>query len=66
VPNAALAVPAWSAGSSFGVTAEYRPREPERTVLHRVVAEHLETFLLEARGRDVDGHGVPDFVEDEF
>jgi hypothetical protein len=66
VPNAALAVPAWSAGSAFGATGKYRPREPERTVLHAVVAEHLETFLHEARGRDIDGQGVPDFVEDEF
>jgi hypothetical protein len=55
---------AWSSG--FRPADEYRPREPERTVLHAVVAEHLETFLYEARGRDIDGHGVPDFVEDEF
>jgi len=44
----------------------YRPREPERTVLHRVVGEHLETFLAEARARDESAQGVPDFVEDEF
>jgi hypothetical protein len=63
VSNAALA---WSIDGAFGATGKYRPREPERTVLHRVVAEHLETFLSEARGRDIDGRGVPDFVEDEF
>jgi hypothetical protein len=55
---------AWSSG--FRPADEYRPREPEHTVLHRVVAEHLETFLSEARGRDIDGQGVPDFVENEF
>lgn len=66
--NAAQKIePAWSSGSSFGSAgAGYRPRDLSATVLHKVVREHLETFLLEARGGDPDGAGVPDFVEDEL
>ena len=30
--------------------AGYRPRQPERTALHTIVREHLETFLADARG----------------
>ena len=41
----------------------YRPRSPEDAVLHRVVREHLETFLSRARERD---RPVPRFVEREF
>ena len=40
----------------------YVSRKPEQTVLHRVVREHLETFLAEARLRG-GGEGVPAFVE---
>lgn len=29
--------------------ARYRPRRPERTFLHRLVREHLETYLSLAR-----------------
>ncbi len=43
----------------------YVPRQPEGTVLHRVVREHLETFLAEARQRG-GGEGLPRFVEREF
>jgi ribosomal protein S27E len=35
-------------------------------VLHKVVRENLSTFLLEARGNDPDGEGVPAFIEDEM
>jgi hypothetical protein len=42
----------------------YVRRQPERTVLHHVVHEHLETFLAEARLRG--GEGVPRFVEREL
>ncbi len=44
--------------------AGYRRREPEKTALHTVVREHLETFLEEARLRD--GEGYPRFVERQF
>ena len=43
----------------------YVRRRPEDTVLHRVVREHLETFLAEARLRG-GGEGLPAFVEREF
>jgi hypothetical protein len=43
----------------------YLRREPERTVLHAVVREHLETFLAEAKVRG-GGDGVPGFVEREL
>jgi hypothetical protein len=40
-------------------------RRPEDTVVHRVVREHLETFLAEARLRG-GGEGLPGFVEREL
>ena len=43
----------------------YRPRDAEHTVLHQVVAEHLETFLG-AVAEAGDGAGLPQFVEREF
>jgi len=43
----------------------YRSRHPEDGVLHRVITDHLETFLAEARARG-DGEGLPHFVEREL
>ena len=43
----------------------YRPRDAEHTVLHQVIAEHLETFLA-AVAEAGDGAGLPQFVEREF
>jgi hypothetical protein len=40
-------------------------RHPEHGVLQRVVREHLETFLAEARARG-GGVGLPRFVEREL
>jgi len=55
-----------AAGEGYGrARATYVRRRPEDTVLHRVVREHLETFLAEARRRG-DGTGVPRFVEKEL
>ena len=45
--------------------AVYRPRDAEHTVLHQVVAEHLEAFLG-AAAEAGDGAGLPQFVEREF
>jgi hypothetical protein len=45
--------------------AAYQPRSAERSVLHTIVREHLETFLREAAER-AEGTGLPDFVEQEF
>jgi hypothetical protein len=43
---------------------DYRRREPEKSVLHQLVREHLETFL--ERAALPDGDGYPRFVEREF
>ena len=43
----------------------YRPRDAEHTVLHQVIAEHLESFLR-AVAEAGDGAGLPQFVEREF
>ena len=43
----------------------YRPRAPAHGALHRLVHDHLETFLAEARARS-DGDGLPRFVEREL
>ena len=45
--------------------AVYRPRDAEHTVLHQVIAEHLEVFLL-AVAEAGDGAGLPQFIEREF
>jgi hypothetical protein len=42
---------------------EYIPRRPEETVLYRVVAGHLETFLTRQQDRE---RPTPKFVEREF
>ncbi len=39
------------------------PRRPEETVLYRVVAEHLETFVAREQDRE---RPIPKFVEREF
>jgi hypothetical protein len=38
--------------------------EPEKTVLYQIVAEHLETFLEEAR--NTYDHPLPRYVEKEL
>jgi len=45
--------------------AVYRPRDAEHTVLHQVIAEHLEAFL-EVVAAAGGGAGLPQFVEREF
>ena len=47
------------------VAPVYRPRDVEHTVLHQVVATHLEAVLgaVAAAG---DGAGLPQVVEREF
>jgi hypothetical protein len=44
----------------------YRRRRPENTTLHRIVREHLETYLALAEEADPMGDGVPAHVENEF
>ncbi len=43
----------------------YTPRDPAGNVRHRVVRDHLQTFLAEAEHLR-DGEGVPRFVEKQF
>jgi putative transposase/transposase-like zinc-binding protein len=43
----------------------YVPRDPSQTVLYRVVAYHLETFLA-SLAADPDARGLPAYVEREF
>ncbi len=45
--------------------AVYQPRDAEHTVLHQVIAEHLEAFLG-AVAEAGDGAALPQFVEREF
>jgi hypothetical protein len=45
------------------VTANYTPRHPEDSLLYRVVAGNLESFLAAQQARD---RAVPSFVEEEF
>jgi hypothetical protein len=45
--------------------ARVSARDAEHTVLHQVIAEHLEDFL-DAVGEAGDGAGLPQFVEREF
>ena len=52
---------------SAGTHAQpYRRRRPETTTLHRIVREHLETYLALANEADPMGDGVPDHVEKEL
>ncbi|MDH5658994.1 MAG: hypothetical protein OEY17_06605 [Nitrosopumilus sp.] len=60
----ALDLPAGAARAA--ATAEYRRRDPQGGVLHRVLRENLETFLARAQGAGNDGRGVPGFVADEL
>ena len=41
-----------------------RRHEPEKTVLYKIIAGHLETFL--AGAREQYEHGLPKYVEKEF
>ncbi len=45
--------------------ATYEPRDPSRTVLYHVIADHLETFLA-ALDADPDAPGLPAYVQREF
>src|SRR5256712_1207168 len=45
--------------------ATYEPRDLSRTVLYRVIAEHLETFLA-SLADDPEATGLPPYVEREF
>ena len=52
--------------ASRPLPAKYRRRRPEATALHRVVRDHVQDLLAEARRRYDSGAGFPPFVEHEF
>ena len=45
--------------------APYAPRDPSHTVLYKVIAEHLETFLASFHD-DPEATGLPAYVQQEF
>ncbi len=45
---------------------QYARREPEKTLLYKVVRDNLETFLAEMRASDPEQRGLPRYVEEEF
>src|SRR5437773_1587787 len=45
--------------------ATYEPRDPSRTVLYKVIADHLATFLASFEA-DPEATGFPAYVEREF
>jgi hypothetical protein len=45
--------------------ATYELRDPSRTVLYKVMVDHLETFLA-AHAADPDATGLPAYVQREF
>jgi transposase-like zinc-binding protein len=56
--------PSSAATPSAPVVRTYARREPETTVLHRVIREHLETFLQTVR--EERGKALPRYVEEEL
>jgi hypothetical protein len=61
----------WPAGvtrpcRSLAPIFAYRRHEPEKTVLYRVVVEHLATLFAETRARSEHGYGYPAHVERAF
>jgi len=43
----------------------YEPRDPSHTVLYKVIADHLETFLASFETAP-DAKGLPAYVQREF
>jgi hypothetical protein len=54
-----------AAATSEAIARSYVRRAPEHGVLHRVVREHLQTFLWELDRRN-DERGAPLFVKREY
>ena len=44
----------------------YTRRRPDKTVLHRVVRDHLESLLADCAARSATGRGYPAHVQAEF
>jgi hypothetical protein len=65
-PLPAIAYEREAGAAFYAPRSSYRPREPNKSVLYRVVLEYLETLLFQARENSQDGSGYPAFVEHEF
>ena len=52
--------------ASAPLLGTYRPRQPQKSTLHRVVRENLLTFLADGVERSHDGEGYPFYVEKEL
>ena len=63
-PLPAITYERYPGAASAPLPFTYRRREPEKSVLHTVVREHLETFLDQASR--LHGQGYPHFIEREF
>jgi hypothetical protein len=55
-----------STASCSSAARVYRRRRPERTVLYRLVQQHLETWLARTRETDPDGIPVARHIEREL
>ena len=53
----------WTVTTRPTPAPKYRRRDPEATLLHKIVRENLESFLAAA---EAEGRPVPAFVEEEF
>lgn len=52
--------------ASAPLSRSYRPRRPQATAFYRVITDHLETMLQQARERSPHGFGLPRYVERSF
>ncbi len=59
-------LPGTAGGASAPLSCGFRRRQPETTLLHKVVRDNLETFLADVRATDPNHAGLPRFVEQEF
>lgn len=48
------------------VSAAYRRREPEKSILWNLVRENLNTFLATADARAGEGRSLPKYVRNAF
>lgn len=53
-------------GAVDGQHVGYQRRRPERSVLHQVVSQHIETLWAEAEVNSPHGFGYPSWVKHEF
>ena len=56
----------WALACTFNWLPRYVPRLTERSLLHEVVRENLETLLAQARARTEHGFGVPRSLDVAF